>query len=133
MEGQFSNILSTAVNQLIYQIGSETFSDDELSSRWPKSLINAPVIDNRMHPITINNDARTATGSAPQYLSPSFIAAVSETATASSAPPSPIRRRGSACRFRHSTCGTCRPRGDSYYRSDSRILRPHGTPYAPRD
>jgi uncharacterized protein len=30
--GQFSNIVSTAVNQLIYQIGSETFSVDELQS-----------------------------------------------------------------------------------------------------
>ena len=29
---QFSTILSPAVNQLIYQIGSETFSDDELQS-----------------------------------------------------------------------------------------------------
>jgi uncharacterized protein len=29
---QFSTILTPAVNQLIYQIGSETFSDDELQS-----------------------------------------------------------------------------------------------------
>ena len=29
---QFSNIVSTAANQLIYQAGSETFSDDELQS-----------------------------------------------------------------------------------------------------
>jgi hypothetical protein len=29
---QFSNIVSTAANQLIYQVGSETFSDDELQS-----------------------------------------------------------------------------------------------------
>ena len=32
IEIQFSDKLSTAVNQLIYQIGSETFSDDELQS-----------------------------------------------------------------------------------------------------
>ena len=32
IEGQFSNTLSTTVNQLMYQIGSETFSDDELQS-----------------------------------------------------------------------------------------------------
>jgi hypothetical protein len=29
---QFSNIVSTAANQLIYRVGSETFSDDELQS-----------------------------------------------------------------------------------------------------
>ena len=32
IEGQFSDKLSTAMNQLIHQIGSETFSDDELQS-----------------------------------------------------------------------------------------------------
>ena len=32
LKGQFSNLLSTAVNQPIYQIGSETFSADELQS-----------------------------------------------------------------------------------------------------
>jgi len=32
MEAQFSGILSTVVNQITYQIGSETFSVDELQS-----------------------------------------------------------------------------------------------------
>jgi hypothetical protein len=35
IEGQLSHILSTVVNQLIYQVGSESFSDDE-----PQSIIN---------------------------------------------------------------------------------------------
>jgi hypothetical protein len=42
------------------------------------------VIENRMHPITIKSAARAATGSVLQYLSATFIAVVSETATASS-------------------------------------------------
>jgi len=32
IEAQFSGILSTVVNQITYQIGSETFSVDELQS-----------------------------------------------------------------------------------------------------